>query len=402
MLALEGVKVLDFCRNAPGMFCTMALADLGADVLMIERPMTGDRAEYERVASGIANRRDEERRAAYNALRRNKRSVALDLKQQEAREIFHSLARSADVVTEGFRPGVMARLGAGYEDVKRLNPRAVYCSISGYGQTGPYANMAGHDINYLSMSGALDLIGYSPEDKPAIPMNLIADYAGGGLCGAVGILAALHARSATGRGQHVDIAMTEGTLYMLAGALSDFFARGVVPRRGSTRLNGGAPYYNVYRTKDGKYFTIAAIEPWFWRNLCRVMGREDLAGLQSAEGPVQREIHEFLEDAFRAKTRDEWFELLKDEDISVGKVYSLDEIIHDPQVAHRNMILEIPAPELPEKSVRQVGIPLRLSETPGRVRYPGSATGSHTGETLSSLGYSPERIDDLRRRGVVQ
>ena len=183
MLALEGIKVLDFCRNAPGMFATMILADLGAEVLMIERPMDETRAAYERVVSGIETPEDERRHASYNALQRNKRSIALNLKEPEALEIFRQLAADADVVAEGFRPGVAHRLGIGYEQVREINPRAVYCSVSGYGQTGPYAPMAGHDINYISFAGALGLIGDAPDSKPAIPLNLIADYAGGGLCG---------------------------------------------------------------------------------------------------------------------------------------------------------------------------------------------------------------------------
>lgn len=180
MMALEGIRVLDFCRNAPGMFATMILADLGADVLMVERPMDETRAAYELIVAGIQSPEDERRHASFNALQRNKRSIALNLKEPEALEIFRLLAADADVVVEGFRPGVVDRLGVGYESVKRINPRAVYCSVSGYGQTGPYAQMAGHDINYISFAGALGLIGESPEDKPAIPLNLIADYAGGG------------------------------------------------------------------------------------------------------------------------------------------------------------------------------------------------------------------------------
>lgn len=402
MLALEGIKILDFCRNAPGMFCTMILGDLGADVLMVERPVTGDRAEYDREVAGITNPEESRRRAAYNALQRNKQSIALNLKEVEAREIFYRLAESADVVVEGFRPGVVERLGVGYQRMREVNPRIVYCSISGYGQDGPYANMVGHDLNYISLAGVLGLIGHSEDDKPAIPLNLLADYAGGGLCAAVGILAALLARQTTGRGQFLDIAMTEGVLYMLAGLVSDSLERGVVPRRGATRLNGGAPYYNVYETKDGKYFTIAAIEPWFWRNLCDALGRPDLASSQSAQGQERREISEWLEKTFLTKTRDEWFEVLKDRDISVGKVHSLEEALADPQVTHRGMVVEVEAPFIPEGAVKQVGIPIRLSETPGQVRYAGSVTGQHTGEVLANLGYEPGRIEDFLRRGVVQ
>jgi crotonobetainyl-CoA:carnitine CoA-transferase CaiB-like acyl-CoA transferase len=402
MLALEGIKVMDFCRNAPGMFCTMVLGDLGAEVLMVERPMTGDRAEYERAVSGITTPEEERKHATYNALQRNKRSIALNLKEPEAQRICYRLAKDTDVVVEGFRPGVMDRLGVGYQKLQEVNPRIVYCSISGYGQDGPYAGMAGHDLNYISLAGALGLIGPSESEKPAIPLNLLADYAGGGLCGAVSVLAALLAREQTGRGQYVDVAMTEGVLYMLAAVVSSYFAQGVLPRRGANRLNGGAPYYNVYQTKDGKHLTVAAIEPWFWVNLCRALGREELASEQDARGRRRREVFDILERTFRTRTRDEWFELLKDKDISVGKVNTLEEALADPQVAHRNMVVEIEAPDLPSRRVRQVGMPFHLSETPGQVRHVGSVTGQHTGEVLGSLGYTPEQVADLLRRRVVQ
>ncbi len=402
MLALEGITVLDFCRNAPGMFATMILADLGADVLMVERPMDETRAAYERIVAGIDGPEDERRHAAFNALQRNKRNIALNLKEPEAQGILHTLAESADVVVEGFRPGVMERLGAGYQQLRDINPRVVYCSVSGYGQDGPYSQMAGHDINYISLAGALGLIGESEDTRPAIPLNLIADYAGGGLCGAVGILAALMAREKTGTGQYVDIAMTEGVLYMLCGLVSDALSRNHTPRRGATRLNGGAPYYNVYRTKDGKYFSIAAIEPWFWENLCQAIGREDLKPHQEATGQKRAEIVAALEAAFLTKTRDEWFEELKDRSISVGKVYSIEEAMGDPHALARGMVVELEAPELPEGKVRQIGIPFHLSGTPGEVRHVGSATGGHTREVLAGLGFTADRIDDLQRRSVVQ
>ncbi len=401
MLALEGIKVLDFCRNAPGMFATMILADMGADVLMVERPMDEARAAYERIVAGIETPEDERRHASFSALQRNKRSIALNLKEPEALEIFRQLAADADAVVEGFRPGVVNRLGVGYEQVKEINPRAVYCSVSGYGQTGPYAQMAGHDINYISFAGALGLIGDSPDGKPAIPLNLIADYAGGGLCGAVGILAALMAREKTGRGQYVDIAMTEGVLYMLCGMIADALSQGYKPARGGTRLNGGSPYYNVYRTADGKYFSIAAIEPWFWENLCRAIGREDLIPHQSAGDEKREEIARTLEATFLTRTRDEWFEALRDANISVGKVYDLEEPLDDPQVLARGMVVELEAPGVPNGQVRQPGIPFLLSETPGQVRHPGSVIGQHTAEVLADLGYDSARIADLKAKGVA-
>ena len=401
MLALEGTKVLDFCRNAPGMFATMILADLGADVLMIERPMDETRASYERIVSGIETREDERRHASFNALQRNKRSIALNLKEPEALEVFRRLAADADVVVEGFRPGVVDRLGVGYEQVKQINPRAIYCSVSGYGQTGPYSQMAGHDINYISFAGALGLIGDSPDGKPVIPLNLIADYAGGGLCGAVGILAALMAREKTGRGQYVDIAMTEGVLYMLCGAIGDALAQGYNATRGSDRLNGGSPFYNVYRTADGKYFSIAAIEPWFWENLCRAIGREDMIPHQQAGDEKRAEIAATLDAVFLTKTRDEWFETLRNANISVGKVYDLDEALSDPQALERGMVVELDEPGVSEGRVIQPGIPFHLSETPGKVRHPGSVTGQHTMEVLAALGYTPIQVDGLLARGIA-
>ncbi len=401
MLALEGIKVLDFCRNAPGMFATMILADLGADVLMIERPMDETRASYERIVSGIETPEDERRHASFNALQRNKRSIALNLKEPEALEVFRRLAADADVVVEGFRPGVVDRLGVGYEQVKQINPRAIYCSVSGYGQTGPYSQMAGHDINYISFAGALGLIGDSPDGKPVIPLNLIADYAGGGLCGAVGILAALMAREKTGRGQYVDIAMTEGVLYMLCGAIGDALAQGYNATRGSDRLNGGSPFYNVYRTADGKYFSIAAIEPWFWENLCRAIGREDMIPHQQAGDEKRAEIAATLDAVFLTKTRDEWFETLRNANISVGKVYDLDEALSDPQALERGMVVELDEPGVSEGRVIQPGIPFHLSETPGKVRHPGSVTGQHTMEVLAALGYTPIQVDGLLARGIA-
>ena len=401
MQALEGIKVLDFCRNAPGMFCTTVLADLGAEVLMVERPMDESRSAYEKLVAGIENRDDERRHAAFNALQRNKRSIALNLKEAEAQQIVHKLVEAADVVVEGFRPGVMERLGAGYEKVRSINSRVVYCSVSGYGQDGPYSQMAGHDINYISVAGALGLIG-EQDGKPAIPLNLIADYAGGGLCGAVGILAALMAREKTGAGQYVDIAMSEGVLYMLSGLVSDVLSRGISAERGGNRLNGGVPYYNVYRTKDDKYFSIAAIEPWFWENLCRAIDREDLLPYQDARGIKKTEVEQALSDVFMTKTRDEWFETLKDANISIGKVYSLEEALDDPHAQQRGMVLDIETPEIPEGRVRQVATSIHLSETPGRVGHLGSAVGQNTAEILAELGFESEVIVDLVNRQVVQ
>ena len=400
MMALEGIKVLDLSPNAAGQFGTMVLGDLGADVLKVERPMSGDRALYDKTLFGITGPEEERRQAAHSALGRNKRSIALNLKRPEAREIFYRLAEDADVVMEGFRPGVVKRLGVDYETIKEINPKVIYCSLSGYGQDGPYSGMVGHDINYISHAGVLGLIGNEEAGKPAVPLNLMADYAGGGLSCAVAILAAVVAREKTGRGQYLDIAMTEGVFYMMAGLLAGYLSGRAVPRRAGMLLNGGSPSYNVYETRDGKYISIAALEPWFWESLCRVLDREDLIPYQLAQGQKSREIGDFLSETFRSKSRDEWFELLKDRDISVGKVYTLDEVLEDPQLVGRGMVVDVETPE--DGPIKQPGIAIHMSETPGKIRTTGPVTGQHTREILVGLGYTEEQIRSLQQQEAIQ
>ena len=244
-MALEGIKVVDLSRMAPGPFCTMVLGDLGADVIRVEEPGGGRMA---RERAGGANESEARRAAAFNALNRNKRSIALNLKDESAQKVLHQLVRDADVFVEGFRPGVVSRLGCDYETLSGINPRLVYCSLSGYGQDGPYSGLVGHDINYISVGGALGVIG-ERGGPPVIPYNIIADFAGGGLHAATAILAAIIARGHTGRGQYVDVAMSDGVAYMMASVMSAYFSDGVVASPGAMSLNGAAPYYNVYKCR---------------------------------------------------------------------------------------------------------------------------------------------------------
>ena len=394
--ALDGIKVVDLSRMAPGPFCTMALGDLGAEVIRVEEPGGGRMA---RERAGDTDEGEARRRAAFNALNRNKRSIALNLKHPDAQEVLYRLVGDADVFVEGFRPGVVSRLGCDFETLREINPRLVYCSLSGYGQDGPYSNMVGHDINYISVGGALGVIGVGG-GPPVIPYNIIADYAGGGLHAAMAILAALMARQHTGKGQYVDIAMSDGVAYMLASLLSEYLMTGDVPTRGEMGLNGGAPYYNVYRCRDGRYISVGCIEPWFWSTLCRTLGREDLI-----EGQFDSDRSEFvkseLETVFAEKDRDEWWELLSAVDnIAVAKVSSLDEVVTDAQNLHRQMVLE--AGMVDGVPVRQVGIGPKLSETPGSVRSLGSTAGQHTGEILGELGYSSEQVAGMRDSGAAE
>ena len=394
-IALQGIKIVDLSRMAPGPFCTMVLGDLGADVIRVEEP-GGGRMARERSAN--ADEAQAKRNAAFNALNRNKRSIALNLKDESAQKVLHQLVRDADVFVEGFRPGVVSRLGCDYETLSGINPRLVYCSLSGYGQDGPYSGLVGHDINYISVGGALGVIG-ERGGAPIIPYNIIADFAGGGLHAATAILAAIIARGHTGRGQYVDVAMSDGVVYMMASVMSAYFSEGVIAAPGAMSLNGAAPYYNVYKCRDGHYLSVGCIEPWFWAALCHALGRDDLISMQFDESEAEYMKGE-LRDIFLTKDRDEWWETLAGIDnIAVAKVSSLDEVASDPQNLHREMV--IGAGEVGGRPVRQVGIGPKLSDTPGSVRFTGATTGQHTNEVLSELGYSVEEVAGLRESGAV-
>ncbi len=392
MQPLEGIKVLDLSRLAPGPFATMILGDLGADVLMIEAP-SGTVSEMHRPWA----EHDGGREDAFDPLRRNKRSMVLNLKTSEGREVLHKLVAESDVLMEGFRPGVIERLGCDYKTLSAVNPRIVLCSISGYGQTGPYVDQVGHDINYISIGGMLGLIGW-PGTPPAIPGNIVADFAGGGLHAAMAVLAAIVARQTTGRGQHVDIAMSDGVMYLLATWLKNVLAGAEPPARGVSFLNGALPFYNVFETSDGGWISVGSIEKKFWENLCRAMEAEAFMDKQfdpSAYG----EIHAHFAARFKSKTRSEWMEILSNDEICAAPVYDLAEAIADPHNLAREMIVDLEHPKY--GTVRQVGIGPKFSDTPAKVRHLSPATGEHTGAVLVSLGYSGEEIEALRSGGAV-
>jgi len=394
---LSGVKVLDLTKLAPGPFCTMILGDLGADIIKIEEPgpPTGRRAAQ------AGNAKVATTGAGYspgNALMRNKKSIGLNLKSGPGKEIYTRLAQRSDVVVEEYRPGVAKRLGIDYERLRARNARLVYCAITGFGQDGPYRDFVGHDLNYIATAGVLSILG-RPGQTPTIPHNLIADYAGGGMHAAIGILAALLARAQTGRGQYVDIAMMDGSMALLAAAFSTFFATNHIPRRGENPTDGGIPNYNVYPTKDGKYITIGSMEPWFFANLCRTLGCEQYIP-HEYDSSKRAEIHAYFTEQFKTKTRDEWFDILSKTDICVGKMLTLDEVPDDPQVRARKMIVELDTPE--GGKVKQVGISIKLSDTPGSIRTLAPKLGQHTDEILNELGYEQSAIDRWREEGSIK
>jgi alpha-methylacyl-CoA racemase len=301
-------------------------------------------------------------------------------------------------VVEEFRPGVAKRLGIDYDTLGVRNPRLIYCAVTGFGQTGPYKNLVGHDLNYIATSGALSLMG--PQDGlPAIPWNWLADYAGGGMHAAIGVLAALVARSQSGRGQYVDIAMLDGVMLLLAQALSAHYSSGHVPTRGSTAMDGAAPHYSRYATSDGKVITIGSMEPWFYANLCRALDTEEFMNDQNNKDRWPAMRTRFTE-VFKTKTRDVWWDLLTEADICVGKMLTLDELEHDPQIRARNMIVEVETPD--GGTVKQVGIAMKLSETPGSIRSVAPQMGQHTDAILADLGYSPEDVSRWRSDGAIK
>jgi crotonobetainyl-CoA:carnitine CoA-transferase CaiB-like acyl-CoA transferase len=395
MGVLDGIKVLEMARVPPAELPGMFLADMGAEVLKIETPPEMPEDAQTR------------RRAAFAYVNRNKRSLALNMKAPEGQAIFKRLAASADVIVEGFRPGVMKRLGGDYETLSAANPRLVYCSLSGFGHNGPYRDYPAHDGNYLSLAGVLNLIG-EPDRKPVFPLNLVADYGGASMHGALGIMLALFARERTGRGQHVDVSYLDTSLALLAATpnMRFFWSDGMAPKRGEGFLGGSYPYYAVYETKDRKHLTIGCTEPWLWENFCKAIDRPDFVKFARkpdqfvrAANAEEVRAREEVEAIIRTRTRDEWYDFLVKADVCVGKVYEPEEVVTDPQVLARDMVVEMRHPV--HGTVKQFGQPIKLSETPGTMRSAAPYSGEHTDRVLAELGMGAAEIKALRDKKIV-
>jgi alpha-methylacyl-CoA racemase len=394
---LEDVKVLDLTRLLPGGFCTLLLADLGADVIKVEDTGQGDYVRWAPPYYGT----DEQtplgtRSAIYLALNRNKRSVRLDLKQEGGRQALIKLAETADVLVESFRPGVLDKLGVGYEVLRQANPALVYCPITGYGQDGPNRDRAGHDMNYLGLNGVLGLTGEA--GGPPIQSGAqIADLGGGALMAAVGILAALQEARRGGEGQMVDVSMTDGSLAWLAMEAGRYFGSGEVPKRGDIMLSGGIICYRPYEAKDG-WVTCGALEPKFWSAFCRGVGREDLIEHQFAKPGSHP--HRQVEEIFKTKTREEWRAFNDEHDAMIEPVLDLDEALESELVREREMVVSYEQPELGE--IKQLGFPIKMSRTPASVERPAPALGEHTAEVLTEAGYSTEEVQALEESGAAK
>jgi crotonobetainyl-CoA:carnitine CoA-transferase CaiB-like acyl-CoA transferase len=392
--ALSDVRVLDLTRLLPGGFCTLLMADLGAEVLKVEDTGMGDYVRW--APPYYEGAHDSAKSALYLALNRGKRSIRLDLKQDRGREVLLRLAREYDVLVEGFRPGVMDRLGVGYERLREENPRLVYCAISGYGQSGPYTARSGHDMNYLGLVGLLGLTG-ERDGPPIQAAGQIADVGGGALMAAYSILAALRERDGSGEGQLVDVSMADGALAWLAMPAAQMLADGRVPQRGSEGLTGGFVCYRPYACRDG-WVTLGALEPKFWQAWCHGVGREDLLG--GAFDPPGSETHAEVERVFLERSRDDWARFASEHDCCLEPVLALDEALESELVRERGMVVELDQPGAAEP-VRQLGHPVKFSRTPGGPQGPGPALGEHTRDVLTAAGYDEAEIESLEQSGAV-
>ena len=394
-LPLEGIRVLDLSRLLPGGFCSLLLADFGAEVVKVEDTGMGD---YVRWAppyhEGV---QDSAKSALFLALNRNKTSIRINLKTEEGRDVLLRLVRDADVVLESFRPGVLDRLGVGYERLSQENQRIVVCAISGYGQDGPLRDRSGHDMNYLGLVGVLGLTG-DRDGPPVQAAGQIADLGGGALMAAFAILAALRERDRSGEGQFIDVSMADGALSWLAMVAGRTLAEGAAPERGNLELAGSLVCYRPYECADG-WVTLGALEPKFWSAWCRGVGREDLIERQF-ERPGSA-THAEVAGIFMARTREDWQRFASEHDCCLEPVLGLDEALDSELVRAREMVVEIDQPGA-VSPVRLLGVPVKLSRTPGDPRrLPGPGLGEQTDAILAAAGYGEQEIAALKDSGAV-
>ncbi len=377
--ALAGVTILDMSRLLPGPYCSMILADHGARVIAME------------------DKRFQADNLFIHTVNRNKEHIALNLKTDAGKEIFMRLVRRVDVVLEGFRPGVVERLGVGYEAVKKINPRVIYCAITGYGQDGPFRDRVGHDVNYLSEAGVLNLIG-SPDRPPTIPGVQIADLASGGMNAVIGVILALYARERTGKGQYIDISMTDGSVGLMPLALYFQQLVGEEPPRGNWMLSHRYACYNTYETADGRCISIGAVEYRFWKTFCDYLEKPEYAPLQYDDGK-RREIIDFVRETFKKKTLVQWEAELEDLAICWGRVNTLADVLEAPLFRERGMVVDMEDRE--GKTIPAIGVPVKMSDTPGSIRTPPVSFGESTVSILEELEYTENQIQAFTEQGAI-
>lgn len=389
-LPLEGIRVLDLSRLLPGPFATQILADFGADVIKIEDTRTGDGFRHaEPKINGMATR--------HMSLNRNKRCLSVDLKNPRGRNMLLRLTREADVVLEGFRPGVMKRLGLDYDAMRAINPRIVYCSLSGFGQESPLRELAAHDPNYLALAGVLSLIG-KRGGSPALSGLQMADITAA-LFTTIGILIAVRRAECAGVGEYLDIALHDSVMATAVTAASTYFGTGQAPSRGEERHSGRYPFADIFETADGRHITVCAIEAHFWRNLCHALGHVEWIDEQYAEGARADEIREEMASIFLTRSRDDWFKQLGALDTCVAPVLNLGEALGSEQARQRGLVMDSLHPLA--GPVSMLASPIRMRNTPVEIRRPAGRLGEDAAEILRGLGYDNAEIAALRDSGVI-
>lgn len=379
---LTGIKILDLTRLLPGPMCTLHLADMGADVLKIEELSVGD---YARLIPPMQNKNS----VFFHAINRNKRSVAIDLTKEEGRKLFLKLSEKADVVVESFRPGVVNKLGIDYDTLKKINPKLIYCSITGYGQTGPYRDKAGHDINFCAYSGVLERKG----EFPIIPDFQMSDIVGGSLNAAMGILAALVQQKMTGEGQYIDVSIMDGLVAHTTTALAQ------VNHGEKSFLTGDLPCYSIYETSDKKYMALGAMEFKFWERFCKAIDRDDLLLFQMVVDEEAQRVYNEIATIFKSNTKEFWTVKFKDIDCCVSPVLSLKETLNNEQMKARNMVEIKNYPG--EGEVLQFALPLKFSSFEFEIEMPAPLLGEHTEQELMSIGYTKNEIKHLRNTKII-
>ncbi len=389
---LDGIRILDLSRLLPGPYASHILASFGADVIKVERPGEGDyMREFAPQLQGMG--------ATFFTINRGKRSIAVDLQQESGKEVFRRLAKRADVVIDGFRPGVMDRLELGYDKLSEINQRLIYVALTGYGQFGDYSDLAGHDLNYLAMSGMLELLS-DPSGVPLVPGVQLADVAAGALPTVIGVLLAIQFRHKARTGQLVDVSMLDALLGLMPGQVASYSATKLRPKRGHERLFGKFACYNIYPVRNGRFMSVAALEPRFWAELCNAIERPDLIEDQYAEGPAQEVLKAELTRTFQKKQAEDWLEIFSESDACVCEVREIPRAVQDPVVAQRGMITPVRAPD--GEIYEQLGVFPNLTEAPGYVSGDAPQRGEHTRPIMRQLKYRVREIEEMHATGAIE
>ncbi|TFF69032.1 MAG: CoA transferase [Promethearchaeota archaeon] len=402
-LPLEGIRILDLSRMLPGPYCSMILADLGAEVIHVNNP------RYPYANPPPFYQKGRYRESAFNSiLMRNKKSMSLNLKEEQARKIFYELVKEADVVLETFRPKVTNKLKIDYDILSKINESIIYCSLTGYGQYGPYEQIAGHDMNYVGLCGILNLNrerssseSRISENPPVVPGIQAADI-GGGLVATIGILGAIIGRNnhPQKKGQYVDISMLDSVFSFMPMAAAINFSKDLNDGiQNENILHGSVPYYSIYKTKDDKYVSVGAIELKFWHALCEGLKRDDLKNKQTVKGEEREYVFRQLEIEFSKKTQSQWSEEFKGLDACVMPIKSFNEACKDPQIIARKMVESLKHPKFGQ--IPNIASPIKYSQTPLSIRKLAPKVGQHTKQILKDLNYSDEQIREFKKRGII-